>query len=162
MVPDSHRKLKYSIFVGSALVHPAKDLLLNLSIQIAALEFWILKGRWLIHIHTYKSRTVSYSRAKHNWLCFYSLFWSKQLFRAERGCYHTGWPINLWTILGGHCEVMDWFRKKNFNEKKCLNCKCFPHRKCRKSLCCNMFPVICTCILWGLHVYTRNPCNFSL
>ena len=32
----------------------------------------------------------------------------------------TGWQMCIGTILGGCCEVMDWFRKKNFYQKKFL------------------------------------------
>ena len=33
----------------------------------------------------------------------------------------TGWQICIGTILGGHCEVMDYFRKKIFIKKNCLD-----------------------------------------
>ena len=37
-----------------------------------------------------------------------------------QGGSSTGWQICIGTILGGHCEVMDWFRKKILYQKKML------------------------------------------
>ena len=122
-------------FVFQLLCH-----LPTISMQFSSEKICTLKSQFWWDTEESKSRLLSHSVSllrdpcftfiqfgAHRLLHFESFLYKVPKTKAEAGnstlsyaMVSTGWPICIGTTLGGRCEVMDWFRKKKFYQKKFL------------------------------------------
>ena len=89
-----------------------------LSVTSSAVIWMVVSGTCWSPVVSLKLKVILWKQTKNTKMMLKQYI--HILIQYSLGLDSTGWQICIGTILGGRCEVMDWFRKKKFYQKKFL------------------------------------------